>query len=169
MKTILFVIAFIFAEFIGANAQPSKRVIIGAGIRLGLPINNFKEFASFGIGGELQGEYKFSNIICGIGTTGYTSFLGKDYGDGKTKSTGYIPILVGARVYPVTRFFISAQIGYGILTSGNSSDGGFNYQPQVGYTSSKVQLALNYNSLYSDGTIFSHIGFTSVFKFKIKK
>ena len=169
MKRILFVVAFIVAEFGNANAQPSEKVVIGAGIRVGLPVNDFKAFASFGIGGELQGEYKFSNIISGIGTTGYTSFLGKDYGDGKTKSTGYIPILAGARMYPVKRFFIGAQIGYGILTSGSNSDGGFNYQPQVGYNASKFQFALNYNTLSIDGAAFSHIGFTGVFKFNSRK
>jgi len=169
MKRILAVATFIVVEFGSADAQSSEKFVIGAGIRCGLPVSNFKEFASFGIGGELQGEYKFSGIIYGVATTGYTSFLGKDYGGGKTKSTGYIPILVGARIYPMKRFFTGTQIGYGILTSGSSSEGGFNYQPQIGYNASRLQLALNYNTLSIDGTDFSHLGFTAIFKFNSRR
>lgn len=165
MKKILLGIVFIMAGLKAANSQAVKKIIFGAGIRAGLPIGDFEEFTSFGIGGELQGEYKFADMISGVGTIGYTNFFGKDYGGGKTKSTGYIPILAGIRVYPVIRFFLGAQIGYGILTGGNNSEGAFNYQLQVGYNASKFQLALNYNGLSNNGATFSHISLTGIFKF----
>ena len=164
MRKTFFAITFVVV-LCSAFAQPSEGIRLGAGIRLGLPIGDFEEFTSFGVGAELQGEYTFSDIISGVGTIGYTSFLGKDYGAGKTKATGYIPILVGVRGYPASRVFIGAQIGYGILTSGGSSEGSFNYQPQFGYNASKFQVTLNYNGLLKEGTTFSHLALIGIFKF----
>jgi hypothetical protein len=170
MKKVLLVTTFLVAGFIGAYAQPAEGFSFGAGVRLGLPIGDFADFNSFGVGAELQGEYGFSDMVSGVVTTGYTNFFGKDYdipgiGTIDGESTGYIPILVGARVYPSTNFFIGAQVGYGILTGGNDSEGAFNYQPQIGYNAEKFQLALNYNGLSKDGSTLSHIGLTAIFKF----
>jgi hypothetical protein len=170
MKKLFLAASFIIAGFISANAQPSEGFTFGAGIRLGLPIGDFGDVSSFGVGAELQGEYGFSDMVSGVGTIGYTNFFGKDYdvpglGTIKGESTGYIPILVGARVYPSTSFFIGAQLGYGILTGNGESSGAFNYQPQIGYNGERFQLALNYNGLSKDGSTLSHIGLTGIFKF----
>lgn len=153
---------------IGVNAQ--EGFTFGAGIRLALPIGDFGDTHSFGIGGELQGEYFFSEKVSGVITSGYTSFFGKDYdvpgfGTIKVESVGYIPILAGVRVYPSAQFFIGAQAGYGILTGGGDSEGAFNYQPQIGFNGSKVQVALSYNGLSKDGSTLSHIGLTAIYKF----
>lgn len=170
MKRLFLVATFVVAGFIGAYAQPTEGFTFGAGVRLGLPIGDFGDVSSFGVGGELQGEYGFSDMVSGVVTTGYTSFFGKEYdipgvGSFKPDATGYIPILVGARVYPSTSFFIGAQVGYGLFTGNGDSEGGFNYQPQVGYNAEKFQLALNYNGLSINSTNFSHIGLTGIFKF----
>lgn len=170
MKKVFLATVFVVAGFIGAYAQPTEGFTFGAGVRLGLPIGDFADFSSFGVGGELQGEYGFSDMFSGIITTGYTSFFGKDYdvpgfGTVKGESTGYIPILVGVRVYPSTNFFVGGQLGYGIFTGGGSSEGAFNYQPQIGYNASNFQLALNYNALSKNGFTTSHIGLTGIFKF----
>ena len=169
MKKVLLVATFVVAGFIGAYAQPAEGFTFGAGVRLGLPIGDFGDVSSFGVGGELQGEIGFSDMVSGVITTGYTSFFGKDYEVlGVTvngESTGYIPILVGARVYPSTNFFIGAQIGYGLITGNGDSEGGFNYQPQVGYNTEKFQLALNYNGLSINSVNLGHIGLTGIFKF----
>ena len=170
MKKLFLVATFVVAGFIGAYAQPAEGFTFGAGVRLGLPIGDFGDFSSFGVGAELQGELGFSDMVSGVVTTGYTSFFGKDYeipglGTIEGESTGYIPILVGARVYPSTNFFIGAQIGYGLITGNGESDGGFNYQPQVGYNTEKFQLALNYSGLSINSVNLGHIALTGIFKF----
>lgn len=170
MKKVLLIATFVVTGFIGAYAQPAEGFTFGAGVRLGLPIGDFGDVSSFGVGGELQGELGFSDMVSGIITTGYTSFFGKDYdvpgfGTVKGDATGYIPILAGIRVYPSANFFIGAQAGYGILTGNGDSEGAFNYQPQIGYNASNFQLALNYNGLSKDGSTLSHIGLTGIFKF----
>src|SRR5436190_23985552 len=127
MKKVFLAVLIIFARLISANAQPTEGFSLGAGIRLGLPVGDFADVSSFGVGGELQVEYGFSEMFSGIFTTGYSSFFGKDYDTGlgtvKTDATGYIPIIIGARVYPSATFFIGAQVGYGRLTGRGSSYG----------------------------------------------
>jgi hypothetical protein len=159
MKKVLLVATFVVAGFIGANAQDFQ---FGAGPTIGLPIGDAGDISSFVVGAEVQGELKFSDMVSGVGTIGYSHFLGKDFG-GYKLSYGAVPILVGARVYPSEQFFIGGQIGYGFFT-GDASGSGFAYRPQVGYNASSFQLALAYNGVSDNGTI-SWIGLTGIFKF----
>ncbi len=168
MKKLLLLPVVFFAVF-AVNAQAPDGFQLGGGIRLGLPIGDFSDSYSFGIGGELQGEFGFSDNFSVIITTGYNSFFGKTIDilgtSIKIDALGYIPILAGVRVYPSDNFFIGAQAGYGILTGGGSSDGAFNYQPQIGYNGDNFQIALNYNGISKNGSTTSHIGLTAIFKF----
>ena len=127
MKKLFLVAIITVAGFTGAYAQPTEGFSFGAGVRLGLPIGDFSDISSFGVGGELLGEYGFSDMVSGVISTGYTSFFGKDVdipgiGTIEYDATGYIPILVGALVYPSSNFFIGVQLGYGILTGGGDAD-----------------------------------------------
>ncbi|MDP4264553.1 MAG: hypothetical protein Q8941_18630 [Bacteroidota bacterium] len=169
MKKVFLIATFMIAGIMGLKAQEGFK--FGGGIRLALPVGTFADSYSFGIGGELQGEYGFSEKFSGIITSGYTSFFGKtvDFGApiGKIKipAEGLIPIIVGARVYPSTQFFVGAQVGYGILTGNGSSSGAFEYRPQVGYNGSNVQVALSYDGLSKNGSTLGHIGLTGIYKF----
>ena len=105
-------ISLLIATFFGANAQTQQQgdLHFGVGLNLGLPVGDFHQSNSFGIGGQVQGEYNFTDQITGVFTTGYTTFFGKTYtydnGLGSTSSikepaVGVIPIVVGPRFYPV--------------------------------------------------------------------
>ena len=170
-KTFLLAILMV-AGFIATNAQPPAGFQFGAGVRVGIPASNFGKTHSLGIGGELQAEYGFSDMVSGIGTTGFTMFLGKkinatgESSSERYEATGYLPVLAGLRVYPAASFFIGAQIGYGMLTGGGATEGVFNYQPQIGYNADQFQFAINYNGLKKKNSItVSHIGLTGIFKF----
>jgi len=167
MKKVFLAATFVVASFMGAYAQPAEGFKFGAGVRASLPIGDFSDTHSFGIGAELQGEYGISDMISAVATTGYSSFFGKKISgtDVKFDNVGYVPILVGARVYPSTNFFIGAQLGYGLLTGNGDSEGAFNYQPQVGYNAETFQIALNYNGLSKSGSTISHLGLTAIYKF----
>src|SRR5688572_21776200 len=99
MKKVLFVFAIAMLSFGAVNAQEAAAggFHFGGGLRLAIPMGDFKESHSFGIGVELQGEYMFSDMVSGTITTGYTSFMGKDLGEymgvdlGKAEAIGYIP------------------------------------------------------------------------------
>lgn len=160
MKKSILVIAILAVSFISANAQSDFK--FGLGPTIGLPIGDAGDISSLTVGVEVQGELKFSDKASGVATTGYTHFIGKDFGGFKL-SYGAVPILVGARVYPSESFYIGAQIGYGFFT-GDASSGGFAYRPQVGYNAGNVQLGLSYNGISNDGSI-SWLALSAIFSF----
>jgi hypothetical protein len=169
MKKLLFLAVSFTALTITANAQPKEGFNLGAGLRASLPIGDFSDSHSFGLGAELQGEYGFAENFSGVFTTGYSSFFGKKYDIGgmefKADAVGYIPILAGVRYYAAPSFFIGGQLGYGLLTGNGDSEGAFNYQPQIGYNSGSFQVALNYNALSKEGSTISHLGLAAIFLF----
>ena len=169
MKKTILILTMIIASVVSANAQPPEGFQFGAGIRLALPIGDFSETHSFGVGVEAQGEYGFSDNFSAIITSGYSSFFGKEetiFGvTVEYESVGLIPLIAGVRVYPSSNIFIGAQAGLGILTGNNDSETAFMYQPQVGFSTENFQIALNYNGLSKDNSTLSHIGLTAIYKF----
>jgi hypothetical protein len=177
MKKLLVVFTVFTLSVIGVQAQSKDQTFtFGGGVHLALPTGNFGDGWSFGLGVQLQGEYKFADNVTGVGTIGYSSFFGKTqtFPDGtggtisaKTPSVGLIPILVGARFYPSESFFIGAQIGYGVFTNtgGGSGSSGFDYYPQIGYNTSMFQFILGYNAVSVTGGTLAHVGLTGIYKF----
>lgn len=180
MKKLLFVLTFICAIVITSNAQMKTGDFkFGAGVHLGLPIGDFHDVTSFGLGAELQGEYAFTDNVTGVATSGYSYFFGKSFDDGNGGTIkfnyGHIPVIVGARFYPSEQFFVGAQIGYGhysVSVSGNNGygggtggSGGFEYRPQVGYNADPIQLILSYDATSVSGATFSQIGLSAIYNF----
>ncbi|MHA4807219.1 outer membrane beta-barrel protein [Flavitalea flava] len=175
MKKCLLILAIAAGTTFSTQAQINKEgFTFGAGVNVALPIGSFHDSHTFGIGGELQGEYMFSENLSAVATTGYTSYFGKsqtiDFGAGpitaKNPSVGLIPILVGARFYPSEQFFVGAQIGYGIFTGGGGgAPKGFEYRPQVGFNAESFQLILHYDGVSVTGGTLSHLGLTGIYKF----
>ena len=73
MKKVLFVLILSFFFISSVNAQQGK-MHIGAGLELALPIGDWSDFASTGIGGTARFEYAFNKQIVGMVTAGYISF-----------------------------------------------------------------------------------------------
>jgi hypothetical protein len=167
MKKALFVFVLSLSLATMAKAQ-GEGFTFAAGLRLGLPIGDFADTHSFGVGVEVQGELGLSDKFSLVANTGFTQFFGKTidvFGTSvKVDGVGLIPIIVGPRVYPSEKFFIGAQAGLGILTGGGSSETGFNWQPQIGVNTEHFQVALNYNALTKDGSTLGHVGLTALFK-----
>lgn len=158
-----------------AKAQKKEGLTFGVGVEAALPLGDFKTSHSFGIGGNVNAEYAFTENVTGIFTTGYTSYFGKTikYDDGlggtvdyKVPSVGHIPLLVGARYYTPVNFFVGAQVGYGIFTGGGGdAPKGFEYRPQVGFDFSGFQVALSYDGVSVTGGTLSHLGLTGIYTF----
>jgi len=177
MKKQLLILAVLFLSITAVNAQSKSDdgVVFGGGVNLALPIgNNFSTYYSFGIGLKVQAEKMFTDQVSGIGSIGYTDFFAKSFDDGsgnsvKASAFGLIPILVGARYYASTNFFIGAQIGLGIGTGGGSSTSGFDYLPQIGYNADQYQVVLGYNGLSESGGTINHLDLSFVYKFNSGK
>lgn len=174
MKKVLFLFALIALVQVARAQQTNalaKGFHLGAGINAGLPVGDFNETHSFGIGAEIQGEYVLLDKLSIFGSTGYTNFFGKkfDTEEGeyfKVDNVGAIPVLAGARFYPTPKFFVGGKLGISILTGGGESETAFTYQPQVGYNAEKFQANLGLNSMSSDGLTFSNLSLTFLYKLK---
>lgn len=173
MKQILFLFSLVALVTV-ANAQTDDatgRFHFAAGANVGLPMGDFNDSHSFGIGVEVQPEYAISNKFSVYGSTGYTSFFGKtvDLGEeGKydVPNASLIPILAGARFYLNPKFFVGAKAGIGILSSDGESESAFNYQPQVGYNAKRFQVNLGYNALSKDGESLSNLSLSVLYRIK---
>jgi hypothetical protein len=174
MKKIVLALMIICASAITVRAQMTQGdFTFGAGIHLGLPTGNLNTVTSFGLGGEVQAEYAFSENLTGVATSGYTYFFGKSFDNGLggtyKVNYGHIPVIVGARFYPSEQIFVGAQIGYGHYSASSqgvsSSSGGFEYRPQVGYNADMFQFILSYDGVSVTGGSLAHIGLTALYKF----
>jgi hypothetical protein len=172
MKKLLLLLTAFTLSFMALQAQSrDEGFVFGGGLNIGLPTGNFGTGWSFGIGFQFQGEYKFSDNVSGVATTGYTNYFGKtvDFGGGfvgKTPNIGFIPFLVGARIYPTPTFFLGAQIGLGAFTNtGGSGNSGFDFRPQIGYNGAGYQLIMDYNVISVTAGSNADIGLTAIFKF----
>ena len=91
MKKLLMALSIICASVMTSKAQMAQGdFTFGVGLHLGLPLCNLNTATSFGLGGEVQGEYGFSEQLTGVATVGYTNFFGKsvDLGGGFTSIDG---------------------------------------------------------------------------------
>lgn len=166
----LFLLFSFTALLIVVKAQDQTTSTTGfhfaAGVNLGLPIGDFGDISSFGIGVEAQPEYNVSDAFSIVGSAGYTSFFGKKIAGIKIDNVGLIPILAGVRYYVAPQFFIGAKAGIGILTGSGDSESAFDYQPQIGYNADKFQVNLGYNGLSKNGETLSNLSLSLLYKFK---
>ncbi len=138
MKKIFLVLA-IAAITTSANAQDTrdKPLLFSIGLEGALPVGDFGDAYSFGIGGTAQGEYKAAEDLGITLNAGYITYSGKDItvpivGSYKVPSFGLIPILAGAKYYFGGGAYAHGQLGIGIGTDeGQGSN--FMYSPGIGY------------------------------------
>lgn len=162
MKRVFLSLAIVAIAF-GAQAQKSSSAETGfklaIGPRVGIVVGDYDQVFGLVIGGELQGEYKISNDASITIASGYTNYSGKH----NLGSTGFVPVLAGARYYPSAKVFIGGRLG----ASFNTESGGgtwFTYEPQIGLNSEKFQVALGYNGASKSSVTLANIGLTAVYK-----
>src|SRR5687767_14680855 len=167
MKRLLIVTVFVITGFVGSNAQSTFS--FGAGLNLALPIGDFGDTHSFGVGVEAQGEVMFSDMFSGVFNAGYTQFFGKTITilgtEVEVDGAGLVPVLAGVRVYPASQFFIGGRAGIGIFTGNDNSNTGFLYRPEIGANAGPVQIAASFNGWSKDGGNLNHVGLTIIYKF----
>lgn len=165
MKKIFFSVAIIAIAF-NANAQDSKTEIgslkFSVGVEAGLPLGDFKEISSFGIGGSLQGEYVVADNFGLTLNAGYLNFIGKTVtitglGSFKYPSTSIVPVLAGAKIYFSEQVYGHAQLGVSFFNNGGGTV--FTYAPTLGFMPAEnIDLALKYQGASKDGGTLSFLG-----------
>lgn len=168
MRKVLLAFSIAAISFVSAKAQDNGGFHAAGGLKVALPIGDFSNGYSLGIGAELQGEYMFAENISGVATAGYTHFLGKTVSeagvDYKMDAAGFIPVLAGVRFYPSSQFFVGAKAGlsFGTQTGAGSS---FTYEPQVGYNGEKFQVAAGYTAMSKNSVTLGSVGVSFLYKF----
>ncbi|CAN5176461.1 hypothetical protein BH11MYX1_BH11MYX1_04270 [soil metagenome] len=118
--------------------------IIGVDVVGILPLGDYSNGASFGIGGLARFEYGVSDLLAVTGRAGYIYNLGTPSGVG----LAFIPVLVGAtyKVGPPGLFvygelgFTNIRVSVDVMgVSGNSSQTKFSFGAGAGYQTGKIK------------------------------
>jgi hypothetical protein len=169
MKKIILTVAAVFA-FGVASAQDGK---FKAGVNLGLPMGDIKDSYSFSAGLDVAYMWSVSDKFQAGITTGYAHYMGKsediDTGFGVMtidfEDAGFIP-LAGSLQYSVSdNIFLGADVGYALGVSPSGNDGGFLYQPKIGYQTDKIEVYGGYKGISVDGGTFSSVNLGLNYKF----
>ncbi len=150
-----------------SGSSREEGLSFNTGANVSLPIGDFGDFWSFGIGASGQLEYTFSDKISATALTGYAYYFGKSFEDFTVEPIGFVPVCAGAKFYPSGGFFLGAQLGVGIFTNiGGEGNSGFYIAPQVGYAASeKIDAALKFENTSLTGGSLSALSLRVGFKF----
>lgn len=155
------IFAFAISLFAGfgvhaqSNAGFAENVRFGANLEAAMPIGNMGNVYSFGIGGNVTGQYSLQDDIALTASLGYLSFSGKSLGSGSFKipSFGVVPFRVGGKYYFTGGpFFTQAQLGMAFST-GKGGGSLFIYAPGVGVQFQQFEAALKYEAWTKNGTM----------------
>lgn len=168
MKKLFFVFA-LAAVSVAVKAQDTRPLKFSIGLEAALPVGDFADASSFGIGGSAQADYLVAEKLALTLNAGYISFQGKDYELGgvtyKTGSTGFIPVLAGFKYDLTPQLYGSAQLG---VTFSDEKDSGsvFTYAPGLGYKfSENFDALLKYTGYSKDGSTASTVGLRIAYTF----
>lgn len=153
---------FLFTNANAQNMEPagdSQETRLGIGLNLGLPTTDGYDFV---IGGDLRLQKDFSGNVSGLLSAGYTAFT---YDGG---SYGFIPVKAGVKIFPVTKFYFSGELGAGFPTK----DGGktaFVWAPGIGYgLNNGVDLGLRYEGFSADGGTLGQVALRIAYGFMLR-
>ena len=177
--------AAVVAMFIGLNSanaqtQPvndgdSKALRLGVGVSAGIPTNDDYNIA---LGADLRLQKDFFSNISGTLSAGYTNFSVKD--ESKTalgyESKGWVPVKVGIKIFPVSRFYISGEVGAAFGTDKGQGTA-LVYAPGIGLgTNTGIDIGLRYEGLAKDninfprgGTNLGQVALRLAYGFKLNK
>jgi len=168
MKKVLLTALAIFA-FGFANAQDGG---FRVGLHAGIPMGDAKDIYSANFGADVAYMWPVAeNFLAGL-TTGYSYYSGKsvEYSDGFTtisvKTNGaFIPVAATGQYTIADKLFLGVDLGYAVYVGDGDGDGGFLYQPKIGYDLGKVDLALSYKGISVTGGTISSVNLSAAYKF----
>lgn len=150
MKKVLLIAAFAVFGMMSAQAQEGFRV----GANVGFPIGDAGDVSSLSAGVDFSYLWNISgDFDLGV-ATGYTNFFGKkeDFNGGSFTydDFGFIPVAAAARYSFNESWFVAADLGYAVSTT-KDADGGFYYQPKVGWHGEAFEVFAFYKGISISG------------------
>lgn len=156
MKRSILVFASLLAGLVSMNAQGDFR----AGAHVGIPVGDTSDFTSFTIGGDVSYLWTVAdNFSAGI-STGVSTYPGKD----DFENYSFIPLAASGRVDFSEMWFGGLDLGYAIPLE--DAEGGFFYQPKIGYTNGEFDLFAYYQGISISDSDFNvtSVGLGAAFK-----
>ena len=147
--------------FVGVSKAQYERPIgseFSVGVTGALPVGDFSDFSSFGLGIDAKYAYNFDEVIAATVSAGYNNFFAKsEWKDMGGKDYGFVPLKAGVR-FSMGGFYAEPQIGAAIGTS-KGSETALDYAGQVGIMASpNLDLSLRYEGLSKNSVTNSFIG-----------
>ena len=158
MKKVLFA-AVAVLTFGFANAQEGKFKV---GANVGLPMGDIKDSYSFTIGLDAAYTWAISDKFdAGVGA-GYGLYMGKE---DFIEDASFVPVYGTAQYLITDSIFLGADLGYAVGIAPSENDGGFLYQPKVGYQAGEFQVFAGYKGISVDGGTFSSLNLGFNYRF----
>ncbi|MGZ3851065.1 MAG: hypothetical protein ACXVKI_18185 [Flavisolibacter sp.] len=164
MKNLFFLIAWVVLGLSvqGQSATKDKTFISSIGVKPSVPFGHFSNYSGFGLGGNIQGEFKPSRWGISL-NAGYIDYFGKTVNGLKYRDFKYIPILAGLKYYLSSKSFLHGQAGPGFGTNklgtsfwygaGIGQKLGKTLDAELAYTGWKQSLtSTSGTSIYGPGT-----------------
>lgn len=132
------------------------------GVDAGLPMGDIKDAYTFNLGANAA--YMWNGVAegfdVGVGVS-YNMYFGKEeevFGETfKNENVSFLPIYATANYSFTENIFAGADLGYAVgLTDG--IDGGFYYQPKVGYQTEMFEVFIGYKAISSKQTVETEFG-----------
>jgi len=145
-KALLLFAAGLF--FVGVSNAQYERPIgseFSVGITGALPVGDFSDVSSFGLGADLKYAYNFNESIAATVSAGYNNFFVKDElkNLGADKNVGIVPLKAGVR-FSMGGLYAEPQLGVAIGTN-EGSESALTYAGQVGVMATQnLDLSLRY-------------------------
>ena len=155
MKKLLLFVALTVLFFEGKAQEESEiqGFRIGVGTTLALPVSNL-DGISIGYGVDVLAHYGVTDNFAVTLDAGYIGLLGKA-GFG---SSNLFPVRAGIRYFPISRLFLGAKAGIGILSVDGTSITTTAYSVGAGFMiSPKFDVGAVYEG-YSKNGSFGYIG-----------
>lgn len=161
----LFLIAALAVASLAVKAQDTNPLKFSIGLEAALPVGDFADASSFGIGGSAQADYWVADKLNLLLNAGYISFQGKTFNGVRDKATGFIPVQAGFKYNLTEQLYGLAQLGATFITEKNSNTL-FTYAPGLGYQfSPNFDALLKYTGFSAKGVDLSAVGLRIAYTF----
>ena len=164
MKKLFFMAALAVTGF-AVQAQDTSPLKFSLGLEAALPLGDFADVSSFGIGGSLQADYSVAEKLALTLNAGYISFSGKTVEGVKYDASGFIPVLGGFKYDLTPQLYGAAQLGVTFSDQKNSGSV-FTYAPGLGYKlSGNFDALLKYTGYSRNSSTIGTVGLRIAYTF----
>lgn len=155
-KTILRLVALLAFTISNAQNEGGFKIGANAGAPMGKIGNRlYKDLYSVALGADVAYLLPISEKFVGGFGTGYFNFLGKTVSVGsrtvEIPDTMCIPVYGTAQYSIFDHLFVGADVGFAIGLEPSANEGGFLYQPKVGFQTKKLEIFVGYRGISAQG------------------